>query len=222
MEKPVFWAHLRAALIAVHLVAITLMALPNPGSGLQRSAWKDKTVQQEFRVWRGRLAALGWEMTAPEFEDLLWSKATAFYKGRKAVISPFDWYYRYFGAWQSWRMFVAPHRYPARLEIAIDQGDGQWVSIYQARSETLDWNRAQMDHERLRAAVFRYGWPAYQRTWTEFATWAARGVFEDYPEAERVRLRFFKYRSLSPEEAAAGEELDGSYIYPRVIRRPKQ
>lgn len=219
MDQAGRWAHLRAVLIATHLVAITLMALPNPGSGLQRSAWKDATVQQEFGVWRGRLAALGWELEPAEFEQFLWSNAMAFHKGRKAVIAPFDWYYRYCGTWQSWRMFVAPHRYPARLEIAIDRGDGTWDAIYQARSPTLNWNREQLDHERLRAAVFRYGWPAYKRTWTQFAIWNAGKIFEDYPEAQAVRLRFFKYRSPSPAEVRAGDEIDGTYIHPRIIRR---
>jgi hypothetical protein len=213
------WAHLRAALIAMHLLAITLMALPNPGSGLQRSAWKDPTVQQEFGVWRGRLAAVGWAMDPDEFEQFLWSQATRYHQARKEVLSPFDWYYRYFGTWQSWRMFVAPHRFPARLEIQIDAGDGAWKSIYVARSPTYTWNREQFDHERFRAAVFRYGWPAYKRTWSQFAVWAAGRVFDDYPDAQAVRLRFYKYRSLSPAEVLDGKQPEGRYINPRIIRR---
>jgi len=213
------WAHLRAALITVHLLAITLMALPNPGSGLQRSAWQDATVQQEFGVWRGRLATMGWAMEPDEFEDFLWSQATRYHQARKAVLAPFDWYYRYFGAWQSWRMFVAPHRFPARLEIHIDRGDGAWEPIYVARSPTYDWNRVQFDHERFRAAVFRYGWPAYKRTWGQFAAWTSQRVFDDYPDAKTVRLRFFKYRTLSPAQVMDSQQPEGSYIHPRIYRR---
>ena len=108
------WDQVRAVFITIHLVAITLMALPNPSAGLQRSAWRDPTVQQEFAIWRARLGQVGLEMEAQEFEAQLWEFASQFRDVRQALLAPFDPYYRH-GTWQSWRMFVAPHRYPARL-----------------------------------------------------------------------------------------------------------
>jgi hypothetical protein len=145
--------------------------------------------------------------------------ATGFQETRNYVIAPFDPYYRYFGTWQSWRMFVAPHRFPARLEIDIDNGDGDWRPIYQARSPEYNWNQAQFDHERFRAAIFRYSWPAYRRTWKQFAQWSAARVMDDYPDVVSVRLRFFKYRTPSPEEVLGGAEVHGKYINTRIYKR---
>ena len=57
-DRPSAWAHIRTLFIAVHLLAITLMALPAPSGGMSRSAWKDPTVQAEFG--RGLSASMPW------------------------------------------------------------------------------------------------------------------------------------------------------------------
>ena len=213
------WTHLRTGLITVHLVAIFLMALPNPSAGLQRSAWRDPTVQQEFAVWRSRLTWLGVEMTPKEFEEHLWDFASGFHGVRRAVLAPFDPYYRHFGTWQSWRMFVAPHRYPARLHIDIQEASGGWTPIYVARSEEYSWNQGQFNHERFRAALFRYGWPNYGSYHRQFSNWVADRVLSDFPEAQAVRVRFYKFRTLSPAETLRGDTVDGKYINARIVRR---
>ena len=103
-DRPSAWAHIRTLFIAVHLLAITLMALPAPSGGMSRSAWKDPTVQAEFRAWTERVNALGIEMTQDELQSLAWDFSLGFLKARTRVLGPFGPSYRYAGTAQSSRV----------------------------------------------------------------------------------------------------------------------
>jgi len=193
----------RALFVAAHLFAVTFMALPSPGSGLTRSAWRDPTVQGEFRSWTELLGRVGIVVTVPELEETLWGLATRYEAVREAVLWPLDPYYRYLGTWQSWRMFVAPHRYPGRLQIRIEDADG-WRVIYEARSPEATWRRRWFDHDRMRAAVFRYSWKHYRNSRRYFTDWVARQVAADFPDADRVEVSFLRFQTPSPEQARSG------------------
>lgn len=203
-------SQVRAVLVALHLVVIGLAAFPAPVGGMNRSSWRDPTVRAELDAWRGRFAAAGVEMTAPEFEDRLWSAMTAFMRARGAIVDPIQPYFEVTGAWQSWRMFVAPQRYPARLSVDVFE-DGAWVPLFEERSATATWNRALFDHDRLRSAVFRYAWPKFDKEWKVFAGWLGERAAVDRPRAEQLRARFFRYRTLTPDEALAGVEPTGKF-----------
>ncbi len=196
--------HILGVFVLFHLVAITLMAAPAPSGGMARSAWKDGTVQAEFRAWTERLNSLGIAITSSELEDRLWDLASVVMKRRKAVLEPLMPYYKHCGTWQSWRMFVAPHRFPSRLSIDTSVDDDRrtatWTPLYEARHDTLDWHRTQLDHDRMRASVFRYGWKHYRNAYKEFGTWVAHQVASEQPEARWVRLRLYKYETASPEQ----------------------
>lgn len=217
-SRPGAWAWGRAAFIAFHLTAITLMAFPAPSGGMSRKAWKQPTVQAEFRAWNARLGGLGVEMSPEEFEERLWSLATGFMAVRVEVLKPFGPYYRNFGTHQSWRMFVAPHRFPARLELRIEEG-GEWRPLYVMRDPEHDWYAPHFDHDRMRSAVFRYGWPHYASHYKRMSDFYAKRAFAEFPEATAFESRFFSYRTLSPEEARAGLDPDGRYIASKVTRR---
>lgn len=196
--------HARAAFVAFHVLAVLTVAVPSVGSGLNRSAWRTATVQDEFRTWTTRLNGWGVKVTPQRLEDVLWDFAVAYEGGRRKVLTPMLPYLRYTGTAQSWRMFVAPHRYPGRLLVEVDQGEG-WEPIYRARSPDLTWRRGWFDHDRTRAAVFRYAWRHYRRHRRAFAEWVTRKAALDYPDATRVRVSFERYRTLSPEQVRAGE-----------------
>lgn len=199
--------HALAAFVALHLFAVTFCALPSVGSGMNRSAWAQPTVQGEFAAWTARLNGLGLRITQAELEDRLWAFASRYEAWRDAVMIPLDPYYTYCGTWQSWKMFVAPHRYPARLEIEVDSGSG-WQPVYVARSTEHTWLARWLDHDRFRAATFRYGWEHYRNTRREFAAWIAREADEAFPDGRRVRVSFVRYRTRSPEEVRAGVPAD--------------
>jgi len=194
--------HLRAAFVLFHLLAITLVSLPSVGGGMRRSAWRTPTVQAEFDAWTARLQGLGLAVDREGLEDRLWAFASGYEDGRDKVLGVFEPYYR-LGTWQSWRMFVAPHRFPARLEIEIGEGQG-WTPVYVARSSTHDWLAGALDHDRFRAATFRYGWAHYRVARHKFVDWVALRAAEDFPEAQSVRVSFVRYRTGSPEDVRAG------------------
>ena len=131
-------ANLLALLVAAHLLAITLQALPAPGGGMSRSTWKDPTVQAEFDAWRVRLNGWGWDGTTAQLEDQLWDFAKGFMERRDQVLTPFKPYYKHAGTTQAWRMFVAPHRYPARRRSSrgagASTGSRAWRAPLSARS----------------------------------------------------------------------------------------
>ena len=210
--------HLTAAFVLFHCVALFLMAIPAPGGGMSKSAWKDPTVQAEFATWTDTLNGMGAELTQQELEDALWALAKGYMERRNTVLEPFRPYYKYSGTTQSWRMFVAPHRYPARLHIDLrHEPNGDWEPLYVARDAAADWRAWQLDHDRMRAAIFRFSWKPYRCYYESFTKWVASAAAEDFPEAHQVRLRFWKYKTASPEMVKAGEEPEGKWILPRVL-----
>lgn len=199
------WRQVRAVLVLLHVVAVLLLALPNPGSALNRRAWRTPAVQLELKRWSERLTAVGVETTPKAFEKWLYGVAKSWYETRRAMLAPFEPYRRYLGIRQPWTMFAAPQRFPGRLEIHIrDQGD--WRPIYIARSDEHDWQATLLDHDRMRAAVFRYTWPQYAPTHKHLAKWLARRALEDHPEAKYIRVRFRFQRSPTPDELRDGVE----------------
>jgi hypothetical protein len=142
-----------------------------------------------------------------ELEDRLWAIATGYEAARVKVLSPFEPYYVYCGTWQSWRMFVAPHRYPGRLEIEVDHGQG-WEPLFVERSDAHVWRRRWMDHDRMRAAIFRYSWKHYSGSRRSFTDWVAARVAADDPSAQKVRVSFMRYRTPSPAEVLRGDPVD--------------
>lgn len=195
---------LRLVFVVFHVVAITLVALPSAGGAMNRSAWQSETVQGEFRTWTARLQSLGVKITVPQLEDRLWTFAQRYEHGKHKVLEPLRPYYKYAGTGQSWRMFVAPHRFPGRLIIEIQQDD-EWTPIYVARSDEHTWRRRPLDHDRMRSSVFRYAWKHFRHGRKRFTEWVAREVAHDFPEATRVRVSFLRYRTPTPAEARAGE-----------------
>lgn len=217
-EQPGPLAWFRAAFVVFHLAAITAMAFPAPGGGMSKTAWRQPTVQAEFRAWSQRLDAIGLSMTSEELEERAWDFSTKFMGVRTSLLKPFGPYYKYAGTRQSWRMFVAPQRFPSALEIRVRE-TGTWRTVYQARSAEHDWAAAEFDHDRMRSAIFRYGWPHFRGAYRRMSDHYARRALVDFPDADAVQTRMYQYRTLSPEEASSGMDPDGSFVSSRVIKR---
>lgn len=209
-----WWPQVRAVLVAFHLVAITLSALPSPEGGLNRATWSDPTVQAEFSAWAARL---GMEQGA--FEDQLWTFANAYGSGYRQLLTPVRPYEQLVGSEQSWKMFIAPHRFPTRLEIAGRAKDGAWTVLFAESSPTATWHADLLRLERVRSAIFRWGWPNYASAWSKGCIAFARLAFSDFPALDEVRCRFWKAKSPSPEEAASGTLPEGKWFSPRLVRR---
>jgi len=201
------WPQIRAVLIAVHLIVITALALPAPDGGMDRNAWKNPTVQAELQSWTQSLNSCGIDITQPELEDRLWHTASAYMNARGTVLGPFLPYCEYCGTDQSWRMFVAPHRFPTTLHIDVAEG-GTWRPVYVERDRRYTWLGRQLDSYRFRSVLFRLGWPGYEGEFDRFAHWVVRQAAKDFPEAGRVRVRLLKSRTRSPEKVRAGAAIE--------------
>ena len=200
---PPFWLHLRAVLVVLHILAVVLVAIPAPQGGMDRRAWAEPTVQAEFAAWGVQLRALGVPWTDTDLQEHLWTAATTYMDVRTKVLAPIRPYNRYLGTGQSWRMFVAPHRHPSRLEVAVKEAD-QWRVVYLQPRPGPDWLEDLLEHDRTRSVLFRYAWPAYRGRHKRLSRWLAHRAAGDFPGASHVRVRWLRQRTPSPVEARTG------------------
>lgn len=198
------WPHTRAILILLHVAAIGLSAIPAPEGGMQRKAWKDPTVQGELAAWGGRLRGVGLSMSDAQLEDALWAFAVRYMQVRGKLLAPARPYYRRLGTAQSWRMFVAPHKHPSRLEIAMDRGQG-WEVVYLQSSPGEGWLEDALEHDRTRSVLFRYAWKSYRRPYRHMVKWLADRAEQDFPDATQMRVRWRKQRTPTPQQVRAGD-----------------
>lgn len=218
------WPVVRAVLVGYHVLALVVLSFPTPPSGMQRSAWENPTVQNEFKLWAERLSALGWEMSARELDWMLWGFSKKYVAGREKVAAPFDGYATYGGVRQSWRMFVAPQRYPVRIEVSVRQGAGAWRKVYESRSEEHRWLSHVFEKYRMRRVVFATAWEKEGRQFKMLCDWIAGQAARDFPAATEVQIRQIRYRTPAPEEALAGKtSLEDKVLLreSRKLKRPK-
>jgi hypothetical protein len=197
------WPHLRAAFVVFHVAVVVGMSVPAPEGGMNRSAWEDPTVQAELKAWAARFRALGMAADDTTFQSHLWDFAAAFMDARRAVFAPLGFYTERLGVRQSWRMFVAPQRVPARLNVEIEE-DGEWSIIFREVDPEATWMEPVLAHDRMRSLLFRFSWKSYRKAYGHLADHLARRAAADFPEATRARIYWERYRTLSPEATAAG------------------
>ena len=214
--SPTIWPHLRALLVTAHIVAVLVCAFPSPSGGMNRSTWKNPTVQAEMSAWAQRLS-----MDPEILEDHLWEMAKRYMAARKGVLAPFAAYYEHAGTYQAWHMFIAPHRNPARLYIDLsedgDQGES-WRLLYISRHPELRWRAELFDHSRSRAALFRYSWSHYRSPYRKFGKWLAAEAAAEFPAASQLRLRWLRYQTPSPEQVLTSSEPEGTFERPMLFK----
>jgi hypothetical protein len=212
------WPHLRAGLITLHLIAIVLVAIPAPVGGMDRSAWKDPTVQAEFSAWSARLG-----VSPKSLEDRVWSLANLEMGARDRITSPVWPYIDFTGTDQPWRMFVAPHRFPSRWQIQVRRAGAaadDFETVFEERSREHRWREDFFRQERVRSGIFRYSWPEYSYDAGLLCDWSASRLFEEQPDVVEVRCRFYKAPSPSPEQVLSHTEPEGHWEQEHRVRRP--
>lgn len=211
-----WWPHLRAAFVAFHLIAIVLAAIPAPAGGMNRRNWKDPTVQQEFRAWGDRLG-----VDPATLEEAIFGFAKGYMRVRDVWLMPVEPYLDATGTDQPWRMFVAPHKHPARYRVEVlEAGSTEWELLFEERSKEARWRAGFFEQERTRSVLFRYAWSEYGPEARDFCEWIGAQVFEEREDVVSVRCRYWKAPSPSPEEAASGAELPGQWVATKVVKRP--
>lgn len=210
------WAHVRAALVLLHVFAVVVLALPRPHSVTNRRAYKSANAQSEFRQWSARLNRVGFETSPPELERDLWSFANRYAEVHRSATKPMEHYGDLAGTRQGWSMFASPQRHPAELHVEIRR-DKEWVTITRPRSGEHAWLRWKLDHNRVRKLLGRFARTFYPDRYRAFARWLATQAAHDHPDALLIRVRLVRYHSLPADRVRAGEVPQGRTEHPLVF-----
>ena len=218
--QPSWMRHLIAAAVLWHAVAMVVDATPDTSAGLKRAAWKEATVQDEFKAWADIIG-----VDEPVLEEQLWTFASGWSQVRSTVVRPFHRYLGWAHARQSWQMFVAPHTTPSRLQIqervaeSPDPEQG-WETIFEERDPAHAWMASAFGVERMRASVFRWSWPGYEASWKRACEALAQRRFAE-SDTSAIRCRFYQQRTPSPKQVLDGTAPKGAWIRPVVVERSR-
>jgi hypothetical protein len=192
-------ASARGVLVALHLLAISVGALPVivDERALTPEVWKDPLAQREFDRFSQILGGLGIRRSPEETGRHLWDLASAVLHTQRALQRPFQGYYREAGTRQRWRMFPSAIEETPRFRIDVERG-GNWETWYRMGDPLHAWGREHFDRDRVRAALNLYAWGLYPESYEALVDWIAARV----PEADRVRVGFEMVPALAPDAAA--------------------
>ncbi len=207
----VTWPHVVAMYVLFHVAGTVISSAPSTDGVMKRSYWKNPTVQDEFAAWSQRLQDWGIDIDAAELEARAWRLAESWGRVHAIAKSPFRRYQSYTGTHQSWRMFVAPHRYPTRLHVDMRTAEGDWTPLYVRGSDEFTWRAGQLGNIRVRSALFNYFWNRRPGDYQKFVRWLAQRAAEDHPGAFEIRVRTYSFRTLSPDEVRRGQQPIGSF-----------
>lgn len=215
--SPTLWAHLRVVFLLFHVVAVVMAATPSTAAALKRSAWQDPTVKAEFAAWAPRL-----HVTPEELADRLWTLAGRWNTARNGLLAPFRPYYQLVGMGQTWQMFVAPHTFPTRLQLQETRAGApdEWITLFEERSPDATWMASTLSVERIRASIFRWGWPSYAGPYASACRALARHRFTEEPDTVAFRCRFARVPTRSAAQVEAGKPEKVEWLTPVVVPRP--
>jgi hypothetical protein len=214
------WPHLRAALIAFHVVGMVLAASPAPrGEASRARTYALPSVVDELQGWSARLRDFGVEATPEQLAMTLRSASKQWLGVREAVLRPWFFVQRHTGTRQGWNMFAAPDRYPPTFRLEVDRGAG-FEAIYDVDDDTRRWRSSLLHHHRVRRTM-----NIRSAKWNEpiafaFCDRLAARAFDDFADARAARCVFEQLASVTPEEMRAGTRPRVRDTHEHVVTRP--
>lgn len=210
-----WWPHARAALVTAHLVAILVVAFPAPPeAALKAETWELPAVRAELAAWSERLSFWGNGVAPEELQAFAMDVSRGWIGVYNALKAPFSPYYEYCGTYQTWCMFAGVEHDMTRLEIAVKEGD-VWRTVAIERDPDHPWLDGWLSHHRLRPAIDRFaqGAPGLE----VFAAWLGEQAALDFPNADRVRVRYLLRRIPPPEDMRAGNWDQGQFVRTVIV-----
>ncbi|MEM9729308.1 MAG: hypothetical protein AAF997_12025 [Myxococcota bacterium] len=202
-------AHLRAVLIALHILTVILLSLPSSRQMLQREVWDRPSNQRAFEVLADRFSFLGFQ-SGKDFDHWLWNIGEHYVGARDTIVEPFVVYADLAGARQGWAMFSRPRERPIELQISVAERY-RYQTVYQTGSSEYDFLAGQLRQYRVRKVTGRLA-RHFDRAWYDPLTERlATEVALLQPDARRIRFRLYRYTTLPPEAVRAGEQPVGAY-----------
>jgi len=179
------WDHARTALIVLHVIAITLMAIPNPGGVLTEKNKTSMAVHQTLEPWTKLVQKLGLARNKKDAVDWLWASGKRFNGAHAMVTFAADPYVRSTGQFQQWRMFGSSPNQGGALEIHGVTAGGEYEPLFVSGGP--QWKGAVLNHHRFRKTRSKWSQRRNQRLYDQFAAWLATQD-HGYP-ALRVRMQ---------------------------------
>lgn len=190
--------------VVYHLAAITLASLPDPRVPSEAER-QNPLFAEEFASWSERLNGWGLETTPQGLANWAWNTAAGYNRIRDKILTPFKPYFEYFGPRQGWHMFAGANLYPSRLVVDIEER-GAWRTLFAESRPEFSWRKSQLAHEHIRGGLYCMAFlEEDDDNFQGFARWVAQQAASDFPQARRVRVTLFKFRSPSPEEVRGGQ-----------------
>lgn len=203
------WPEVRAALLAFHVLAVSLLAIPgasiNSARGLQ-----SRTVQADVADWAGWLG-----VERAELSGTLRSLLDA-YVAARWVLAPFEIYGQLTGAKQGWAMFASPQRHPSELHIEGRFAEGPWVFLYRPHDDQATFMGDFLRHNRVRKFTGRFARAARSSHHDGLAAYLARRACEEKQGLTEVRVALWSYPALDRAAVARGERPRGKYERQKV------
>lgn len=187
------FVRLRPVLVALHVVAVVLLALPTPQVSDKELA--KPSVQAWFRRTAASLRDLGVPVTSEGLQGAVVGPGRVYTSALEALRKPAVRYADVVGAHQSWRMFAGVPGKSARLVIEVEEG-GQWRTIHVSRSAAHPWRRSWFDHLRTRTLVHPFTSEEQRGRYRRLHKHLLPIIAQDFPDA--ARARFSMERVLVP------------------------
>jgi hypothetical protein len=155
-------------------------------------------------------------VTSDELEAQAWTVAQAYLKCQMPLYAVAQPLVSQFGLGQGWGMFSNPETHPARLHVELDRGQG-FETLYVSRSDEYAWRRREFDHNRMRKLVGRVFRDQSPALYKELVSWVATQVQRDFPDAERVRVRRYRFNTALMSVKGGRYDADGAFEAMRVV-----
>ena len=214
------WPQLRALLVALHLLAVVLLSLPQPHRVLDQRGWRSENARHDLEQWSARLSQLGFDYTPQTLARDLWDLSVAYVEVYKHLAEPFLIYARTLHLYQGWTMFATPQKHPAEFHVDIRQR-GEWTPIYRPHSALYDFAGPTFRHNRLRKQFGRFARALHFGSYEGIAYYTARRAALAFPQADSIRVRLYRYQTLEPEAVRAGKIPEGRYDEQRLFDAAK-
>jgi hypothetical protein len=198
--------HVRAALIALAILVHGVAASPLPKSA-KRASFEQDIAKEELNRWVGILGAVGVDATPKELSDLVYQTSVALVDVRSTLLGPFRGWFRLTGTGQGWGLFTYPDSYPHQLTVAVRGVEQVWRPIYVALDPEYTWRRDVFVYRRVRG-VYDGNTLRAGASYENFVRWTAREAFADFPEALQVRVGFYRFHTVRPDEPRDPERVE--------------
>ncbi len=209
------WPSIRATLIALVLLWHGLLASPIPSS-VNAKTFDNPIAEAELQRWTQLLGQAGFETTPQQLEVLVIEHASGLAAGKKAALKPLRPIQRVLGIGQAWGLFTYPNTYPHQMVISIrDRPSEPWRTIYAALDPEHDWRKSHFVYRRIRG-VYDDNASNTRPSYGNFVDWVATMAFEDFPEANEVRVHMIRRHVKPPGKVP---DLETDIRLSRVVRR---